>query len=135
MTDEEKANFEERAIKLANVLYFYQSQGDTNHALPNDPDSEVDEGDSSATVEGALEASEEQIKKFDLRKILCAYLTTSSSDLTSVTKIVVAVLLPLSLSKQIDLTVTPLVCSAISITIFNGTVKAFCSEYDQKSTQ
>jgi hypothetical protein len=80
----------------------------------------------------AVTAVRKPSTRHTLLRYLCPALTTASNDIKDITKIVLAVLLPLAISGKIDLPVDPTVFAGMSLLITRAGIASLCDEYDKK---
>lgn len=131
MDSNELDALQNEVAQLAHLLFHQQTQGLQHNAIPNRSAAEATTEDGKAeSLATVLETAEKQIKQNNLRRILCGYLSSASGDLTEISKIVAAVLLPLSVTSKIPLQSDPLIYAGIALVVFNANVKVFCGSPD-----
>jgi len=127
---ENTEQFIEEVIDLANILFFQQSAGATQFALPknyvNNDDIKIKVNKEHIDIKILLEQSKERIEDKSIKARLCAALKSTTNDLIEIAKVVIAVLLPLSLAPHLLIPTIPIIYAGISLVIYNAGVKSLC---------
>jgi hypothetical protein len=84
-------------------------------------------GISSDDFEQASEVAEKELGKPEVKSKLCAALESAGKDLVEVTKIVAAVICPLSIAGAVTIPLTPLAIAAAALVVFRMGVSAYCT--------
>jgi hypothetical protein len=132
--------FTDEVIKTTFYLHFMQSKQSGNFLVPDEKlefasSKEVSETNIKEKLidfNNLLKRCKSYLSDEKIILLLCPALKSISSDLKEISKIVVAVLFPLSISKEHIIPLDSLVYSGISLIIFNAGISSVCNNKETK---
>lgn len=120
--------FIDETILFANKMFLDISLTGGKNSLPNSIQSK-EASNNIKNTQDLLKSTNEIIEgNISIKKRICEGLGSVSSDLTEITKIVAAALIPFALNNPGILPLNSLVFAAIGLIVFNSGVKSFCTK-------
>ena len=83
-------------------------------------------------INDLLEHAKDDIERFNLKSILCPYLTVLSEDISDFAKVTYTVLLPLTITGTLSIPLSPILFAAIAVIFYRGSSKLICKDYNDE---
>jgi hypothetical protein len=123
-------------VYLFHVMHFEISREHSSFALPEEQRLSLSiyglDKPEAINIQAVLNTARTTVEDHELKKRLCAALKSVSKDVTEISKVVVGVCLPLSLSGHSGIPLNPLLYAGIAMVIFSAGVSALCPEVEIK---
>lgn len=113
--------FLKQVTLLASALYSEKVLSNSK-SLASIPTKEVDQH----KLHEAVQLAKKELRKANVKNLVCAALKSASTNIRDVAKIVGAALLPLSIAGTISLPITPLFYAAAALIVFDIGVNTYC---------